>query len=240
MDLQYRHFPEAARSLIREYIALTDDLDALALLDFYRCYRALVRCKVSCSRLAESGLRRSTRSRLQGEAQDYLGMAHGYAAAINRPVLWMVCGLPASGKSTIARALATILDISLIRSDVIRKALFAKSRALTDACAFAQGLYSAYATEVTYLKLLALAREEIKKGKSVIIDATFSRMPQRLQALRLAAAHRALPIFVECRASDTIIAKRLKNREHQPSVSDARLIHQTLTIRRWIACGTSF
>jgi len=121
--------------------------------------------------------------------------------------------------------LARILDIGLLRSDVIRKELFAGSRASTDGCAFEQGLYSAYATEATYRRLLVLAREDIKNGKSVVIDATFSRVPQRAQALRLAAGHQALPVFVECRAADAILAERLKNRENRPSVSDARLIH---------------
>jgi hypothetical protein len=102
MDLEYNHFPETARSLIRLYVELTNDIGALPLLNFYRCYRAMVRCKVSCLRLRESaGIRPDL---LRGAAGRYLAMAHDYAAAFSRPILWVVCGLPASGKSTIAGA----------------------------------------------------------------------------------------------------------------------------------------
>jgi uncharacterized protein len=234
MDLDYLHFPAAARALIRGYVILTNDFDALPLLDFYRCYRAMVRCKVSCCRLAETDLASTDRGRFQKEAQAYLAMAYGYAAAFSRPILWMVCGLPAAGKSTIAKALAKTLDIGLLRSDVIRKALFADSGASSDACGFAQGLYSAHATETTYLKLFDQAQEDIKKGNSVVIDATFSRMPQRLQALRLATGHQAQPVFVECRAAEAILAERLKSRESHPSLSDARLIHLDTFKKRFV------
>ena len=162
---------------------------------------------------------------LRAAAQRYLSLAHGYAAAFSRPILWMVCGLPASGKSTIASALAAVLDVNVIRSDVIRKGLFADSFGPSGESDFEQGLYSAYASEVTYKRIFALAQEDLKKGKSVIIDATFSRVSQRAQALRIAAHRQATPVFVACRAAEPILAARLLKRETEPSVSDARLIH---------------
>ncbi|MBC2742220.1 MAG: AAA family ATPase [Desulfosarcina sp.] len=203
----------------------TDDIGALPLLNFYRCYRAMVRCKVSCFRLREIGSRSANHDTLRAAAERYLAMAHGYAAAFSRPILWMVCGLPASGKSTIARALAEVFDISVIRSDVIRKKLFAGSSGLSDESAFEQGLYSAYATEVTYERMFDLAQENLKKGKSVVIDATFSRAARRAEVLRIAKHRQSTPVFVECRAAEPILAARLLKRETEPSVSDARLVH---------------
>ena len=75
MDLEYNHFPETARSLIRWYVKQTDDVGALPLLDFYRCYRAMVRCKVSCFRLRECGDRSADRDMLQGGCRTLSG--HG-------------------------------------------------------------------------------------------------------------------------------------------------------------------
>jgi len=185
----------------------------------------MVRCKMSCFHLRETASRSTDHDPLRAAAGRYLTMAHGYATAFNRPILWMVCGLPASGKSTIASALAAVVDVNVIRSDVIRKGLFAGSLGSCGVSDFEQGLYSAYATEVTYERMFVLAREDLKKGKSVIIDATFSRAFQRAQALRIAADRQATPVFVACRAAEPILTARLLKRETEPSVSDARLIH---------------
>jgi predicted kinase len=152
-------------------------------------------------------------------------MAHGYAAAFSQPVLWIVCGLPASGKSTLAGALAAVVDANVIRSDVIRKRLFSGSPAPSDPDAYGTGMYSALASEATYERLFDLAHEDLKKGKSVIIDATFSRASRLAQALRVATCRQATPVIVECRATEATLAARLLKRETEPSVSDARLIH---------------
>ena len=226
MDLEYNHFPETASSLIRRYVKQTDDIGALPLLPFFCCYRAMVRCKVTCFRLQECSHRRADFAMLKAAAQHYLAMAHGYATAFSRPILWVVCGLPASGKSTIARALATVVDVNVIRSDVIRKELFAGgSTAPSNPQAFGQAMYSALASQATYERMFALALEDLKKGKSVVIDATFSRATRRSQALRIAAGRQAIPVFIECRAGEATLAARLLKRETGPSVSDARLIH---------------
>ncbi len=226
MDLEYNHFPETARMLIRSYVEQTDDVGALPLLDFYRCYRAMVRCKVSCFRLRECDDRGADRDMQKAAAERYLAMAHGYATAFSRPILWVVCGLPASGKSTIASMLASVLDINVLRSDVIRKELFAGgSSAPSNPHAFGQEMYSALASQATYERMFALAQEDLKRGKSVVIDATFSRATRRNQALRIAADRQAIPVFIECRAAEATLAVRLLKRETESSVSDARLIH---------------
>ncbi|MEE4111891.1 MAG: AAA family ATPase, partial [Desulfobacteraceae bacterium] len=225
MDLEYHHFSETAKTLIRRYVNQTDDLGALPLLPFFCCYRAMVRCKVSCFRLRECGDRGADSDMLKAAAGRYLSMAHGYASAFSRPILWVVCGLPASGKSTIAQALAAVVDVNVIRSDVIRKELFSGSPAASDSTAYGAGMYSALASEATYERMFALAQEDLKKGRSVIIDATFHRASRRTQALRLATSRQATPAFVECRAGEASLAARLLKRETEPSVSDARLIH---------------
>lgn len=225
MDLEHNHFPQTAMTLIRLYVEQTDDIGALPLLNFYRCYRAMVRCKVSCFRLREIGSRSANHDPLRAAAERYLAMAYGYAATFSRPILWMVCGLPASGKSTIAKALAEVFDISVIRSDMIRKELLVGSSGLSDESTFEQGLYSAYATEITYKRMFDLAQENLKKGKSVVIDATFSRAVRRAEVLRIAEHRQSAPVFVECRTTEPILAARLLKRETEPSVSDARLIH---------------
>lgn len=225
MDLTFLGFADRARELIQLYVRQTDDLESLPLLDFYRCYRAMVRCKVSCFRLEEGGGTATSRKALGETASRYLSLARSYAEAFSRPVLWMVGGLPASGKSTIARALATIFDIRVIRSDAVRKTQFTDGPERSGPTSFEQGIYTAGATEATYARMVAMASENLKKGCSVVVDATFSRHAHRNQTLRMAQYHQAIPIFVECHAAEAILSERLKRRETEPSLSDARLIH---------------
>ncbi|WP_319524995.1 AAA family ATPase [uncultured Desulfosarcina sp.] len=225
MDLAFLGFADQGRDLIRLYARQADDLEALPLLDFYRCYRAMVRCKVSCLRLEEGRLADIAQKALVQTAGRYLALARGYAEAFSRPMMWMVGGLPASGKSTIAKALSKIHDICVIRSDAVRKAHFSDGAKKSGTTAFEEGIYSAGATEATYDQMAAMAAEKLKKGCSVVLDATFSRQAHRNQALRMARYHQATPIFVECHAGKALLSERLKRRETEPSLSDARLIH---------------
>ena len=86
-------------------------------------------------------------------------------------------------------------------------------------------MYSREATSITYGKLLLLAQEEIEKENSVILDATFSRKNQRRQALRLAEGTDANIIFLECSCSEKVLKDRLKKRNTEPTLSDARPEH---------------
>jgi aminoglycoside phosphotransferase family enzyme/predicted kinase len=225
MDLAAQGFDATAAALIRRYVERSDDLGALPLLNFYRCYRAMVRCKVSCCRLRENGLATAQRDALEAAASRYLAMAHDYAAAFSRPTLWMVCGLPGSGKSTLARAVAAVHGLAVIRSDALRKTLFPDSDQASEAAAFGRGMYSAAATEATYREMLLQADEMLKSGASLVVDATFSRGSHRLQALRMADRRQARSVLVECRAATPVLTERLRQRETQACVSDARRMH---------------
>jgi predicted kinase len=131
----------------------------------------------------------------------------------------------ASGKSTFAAELADALQIKALRSDVVRKKLFDRQAFESQDADFGEGIYSDDATSLTYGKLLINAQEEIEKGNSVILDATFSREHQRREVLRLAADMDTNIIFVECRCREEIIRQRLKKRTTDHDVSDARLKH---------------
>lgn len=70
-----------------------------------------------------------------------------------------------------------------------------------------------------------LAQEEIEKGDSVILDATFSNSHQRSEALRLARDMDANIVFVECLSPVNLSKARLVKRRTGTSVSDARIRH---------------
>ncbi|MDO9262354.1 MAG: AAA family ATPase [Desulfosalsimonadaceae bacterium] len=225
MDIDFEGHPEFAENLVNEYVRRTKDSDIFVLFDFYKCYRAVVRCKINCIRISEGGLSDPEKDQIISETGKYLELAYQYAVRFTRPTLWVVCGLPGSGKSAVSGELARVFGIRTFNSDVIRKQLFGVAAGTHLNLAPEASVYSMEATALTYGRLLLLAQEEIEKGNSVILDATFSRAHHRAEAVRLAKDMDANIIFVECVLADHLLKERLRQREKTVSVSDARIQH---------------
>jgi predicted kinase len=225
MDLDFVGYPHIASLLLEAYLRHSGDGDVMVLMNFYKCYRAFVRAKVNCLRLKQGELAEEEAAGLSHQTMQYVELAYQYALLFSHPTVWVVCGMIASGKSTIAAALADALQIRTLSSDVVRKKLFGRqAREFRDAD-FGEGIYSEEATALTYGKLLRQAQQEIDRGNSVILDASFSRIHQRREVLRLAADMNADIFFIECRCREEIIRQRLKKRAETPEISDARLKH---------------
>ena len=225
MDLDYEGFPQIANDLLDDYAKYMEDPDVFVLIDFYKCYRAFVRCKVNCIRLQEDDLGKKDKAKLLKETNKYLDLAYRYAIQFTRPTLWVVCGMPGSGKSTISRELSKIFRIKVFQSDVIRKELFGGRPGDPSRIPFEAGIYSKSATCLTYGRLLLLAQEEIEKGRSVILDATYGKQHDRIEAIRMAKDNEANIVFVECLLKESIIKERLLKREAGYPESDARYHH---------------
>jgi predicted kinase len=192
------------------------------LLDFYRCYRAYVRGKVTHLRLQASPPP-APRSQLQRRAQSHFTLARSYAEHLTRPLLLLMTGLIASGKSTVAEGIATALDLDLFSSDHVRKELVGIAPETSQRAAYGAGLYSAAATQRTYDALADLAHQALRRGESVILDASFAKQAERRRMAALARELDAQCCVLECWAPEVTLQARLKARERVPSpVSDAR------------------
>jgi len=225
MDLDYEGYPKVAQELLYSCLHYTKDPEMLLLLDFYKSYRAYVRAKVNCFCLLDCDLTTSRRKKLLRGASRYLNLAYRYAVQFTRPTVWVICGLPASGKTTLAEMMSKMHGLEILHTDIVRKKLFDLTPDGTQNLPFEEGIYSKESTALVYGKLLMTAQEKIKKGCSIILDATFSRRHQRDEARRLARDLDANIIFVECTASRETLKRRLSSREATPTVSDARLRH---------------
>ncbi|MDT8379354.1 MAG: AAA family ATPase [Desulfotignum sp.] len=226
MDMEFMGYRPAALFLLSRYVEISNDTDLMQVIDFYKCFRAMVQVKVGHLQIGTLPSQDDAKKAEHiHEMEAYLDLAYQYALKMTFPVIWVTCGMIATGKSTVAGKLASLFSIPCFRSDEIRKALFENLPEKTGKTDFEKGMYAPEATSLVYGKMLVKAQAVLEKGSSVILDATFSRQKERQDMLQLAADTGANIIFVECRCPDKKIKARLKNREHQSTISDARLEH---------------
>jgi len=225
MDLDYNDFTDIGQKLLAEYARSANDPEIFLLVDFYKCYRAHVRCKVECLRYGAGDLSAPEEGLAKARARSYFELAWRYAYTFSRQTIWIVCGLSGSGKSTIAAELGKLMNLQCYRSDVIRKRLFGLSPEQQVVKPYGASIYTPAASDKTYEQMLVEARKDMSRGRSVILDGTFGRLQHRVLAQRLAEQMGANLIFIECRCRQYTLRQRLTAREEQKSISDARLEH---------------
>ncbi|MEN6376286.1 MAG: AAA family ATPase [Smithella sp.] len=223
MDLDYNGYPEQAESFVKSYLKYSGDTDILSLLNFYRCYYAYVRGKVTSFRLDQKDLPEHERSQITKTAKRYFDLAYTYAAHLEKPVLILTAGLMGSGKSYQARHLAARLGARVIRTDVLRKEMLNIKPAERHHEDFGQGIYSDDISRRTYDRIYELAEAEIKLGKSVILDASFKRRSERQKAVQMAQRLHIPFYIIECTCRDEIVKMRLDKRSQEKNnASDGR------------------
>ena len=221
MDLDRLEAPALGHHLLRAYLAEIGDTGLVALLNFYKCYRATVRGVVGSLKARQSEVSSEQRARARQSARDYYAAAYRYARA-GSPALIVICGLPASGKSTVAQALAERSGCAVFNSDVIRKRLAGKNPTDRAASGWSEDIYNADFTAATYKALAQAAAQELRAGNGVILDATYKDVTERMGLRDLAAEVAAPIVFVECTVTDEQARQRLASRALAPdAVSDA-------------------
>jgi hypothetical protein len=224
MDIERLGRSDLSLALLNGYMESSGDYGIYTMLDFYSCYRAIVKIKVSCLTTTEleEGAGKKTTEEL---AVRYLDLAFRYAVQFARLTLWVFCGLPGTGKSTLAIRLHEIFGINLIRSDDVRKEI-PEHHAHEGPVSYGTGRYRQDMRGLVYGRLLLMAQEELERGRPVILDATFSKQKWREEAVRLAQDLDANILFVECTCSEDALLDRLGGRtQGNDGHSDARAEH---------------
>lgn len=200
MDLDHRGLPAHANRFLNEYLEQTDDYAGLPLLDYYQAYRACVRAKVSCFEIEQDAA-------MAREAQRYFDLAARYFEPRRGGIL-ITCGVSGSGKSTIAREAATMLNGVIVRSDAVRKHL----AGLPLLARGDEALYTPAMTERTYSTLRRHAREIVTSGRWAIIDAVHGRRTERAAAAELARDLGVSLGILLCEAPRDELVRRLARR----------------------------
>jgi putative hydrolase of the HAD superfamily len=147
-----------------------------------------------------------------------------------RPVLVAIAGGVASGKSSLARALAQRLGFACIVCDEIRDSLLEVPGDPLHEAHWWRGFAAGFEDKV-YAELLRRAEGYLADGRAVVLDACFPRNSQRL-AVRSLARRRGLPfLFVECRARGETVRARLAARDAESGSTGWQTIHDDLAAR---------
>jgi predicted kinase len=133
---------------------------------------------------------------------------------VETPLLVVVTGPPAAGKTTVARELAGSLRLPLIAKDTIKEALF-------DGLGTGDLAWSQRLGPPTFGVMLALAEESLEAGASLVLEANFvcgGKVEVRLAALP------ARFLQVHCGAPLELLVERYASRERHPGHIDSERI----------------
>jgi len=204
MDLESHDGAAFTASVLDGYVRGGGLPPPAALLAFFGAYRALVRAKVAALQAAPGAA--------DEDSAKLIGLARRLSWRARGPLVLLVTGPPAAGKSTLARALADVSGLALLSSDDIR----------TEGLGRAPGYGEA--ERATVYRRLA---EGAQRYAAVIIDATFGDFDLQSAFTTALGTERPL-LVVDCLAPRVVRIARADARykaggsasEAGPSVAD--------------------
>jgi aminoglycoside phosphotransferase family enzyme/predicted kinase len=219
MDLDFRGRPDLSDLFVGLYIAAMGDKELPLLLDFYECYRAVVRGKVESMLLDDEDIDRAHKTRARKRAQQYFDLAESYAtkykesrARAYQPFI-AVMGLSGSGKSVLAGALAARLGAVLLSTDMLRPA--AEASGARRGTTLDADRYSTEARAAVYEQVFEQTRSYLDAGRPVVMDGTFVERRQRYPVLELGRELHGRFLVVECVAAEEVVKQRQAQRANE-------------------------
>jgi aminoglycoside phosphotransferase family enzyme/predicted kinase len=233
MDFDFKGRTDLGNLLFRNAAREFGDDGMLKVANFYKCYRAFVRGKVESIQAMEKET--TNPQEHEKQAARYFRLALRYAVTGSEPLVLVIMGRIGTGKTTVAKQLASELDWPIFSSDEIRKTLAGVPVTKRTPEKRLAEVYSPQMTRRTYKKLvedglaaIGCSRDRRSRPKvtraGIILDATFSTRALR-QLLRdeCKKANVRLQI-VELDVDPGQIKRRLSARDESTGeISDARL-----------------
>ena len=211
MGLEDAGAPDLAAQLVETWADLVGDPAPPALVHHFIAYRAFVRAKVGC--LSGAQLDRPAPERVTAYAE--MARDHLLTGAVT---LVLVGGPPGVGKTTLAHDVADRLGMVVLSSDRLRKEAAGIDPEAGAAAAFGAGIYSPDRTHATYADMLRRADLLLRRGESVVLDASWTDAAERDLAVALARTAHARLVQLRCDLGADAAAERIRGRT---GISDA-------------------
>src|SRR5579859_5411354 len=128
---------------------------------------------------------------------------------MSKPLLLVITGRPASGKTTLARQLAVDLRLPLIHKDGLKESLY-------DSLGASNRVESRRLGMATYQLQRVIAGEFLHAGVSLILESNFSEAHDGAPLRALAYEHGALIAQVWLTAEPLILVERFERRALSP------------------------
>jgi len=123
--------------------------------------------------------------------------------------LILVCGLPGTGKTTVAKKIADGTKAYVFNTDIIRKQLFEKPK------------YTEKEKTLVYNLLFEMAEKFLRSAKNVVLDGTFYRKELRDRVKEMAKKTGSEFHIVEVVCGEKIVKERMDKRKKEKTPSDA-------------------
>ena len=134
-----------------------------------------------------------------------------------RPLMLIISGLPCTGKTTIGRKISESFKLPMISKDEIKESLF-------DSLGWDDREWSKKLGMATYPILYSFCEEQLKNGKSFIVESNFNPKfdNERLSQLRDTYKARLVVVHCECEGSSLFdrFKKRSESGERHPGHRD--------------------
>jgi uncharacterized protein len=228
MDLEHHHQRVAACDLLNRYLWFSTDrldIEGLIAMPLFLGLRAAVRGLVSAQRASQTVGKEHLAHRQDAELHSAASLKYLSPATAR---LIAVGGFSGTGKSTLAAALAPLLEPSpgafYIRTDIERKALFgvAETERLPAAS------YTQAASDAVYRIVLDKARIALAAGRSVVVDGVFSKGDERHAVEAIAQEQRVPFSGLWLTASPGKLIARVSARTADASDATAEVVHRQI------------
>jgi predicted kinase len=192
--------------------------ESYPLLNFYKCYRAMVRAKVAVLAYKNSDDEALKKAKLD-EYNTLIDLAFIYSIAMLKIYSIAFCGMIGTGKTTCAARFAERFRALHCPSDKVRK-IFFSDESKPSVVPTGEGSYDEQTSIEVYKMLGAITHTSATTGRLSLVDATFLNK-KCLDAFESELG--SVPIYIKFTADEDIIKERLAARTG--GLSDGRLMH---------------